>query len=224
MKSKILRVLLATPLLAAALIFSINLLVTTTGKNALVSQEELLGTQSDCILIFGAGVLSNGTPSPMLRDRLLTGIACYQAGLAPKIVVSGDHGEDSYDEVNIMKKFCIENGVPSEDIFMDHAGFSTYESIYRIRDIFQAKQVILVTQEYHLYRALYVAKRFGLKAYGVSADLQEYAGQSYYDARELVARIKDFAYTLIFPKPTFLGEKISLMGNGDITNDKLPNH
>ena len=224
MKSKILRVLLATPLLAAALIFSINLLVTTTGKNALVSQEELLGTQSDCILIFGAGVLSNGTPSPMLRDRLLTGIACYQAGLAPKIVVSGDHGEDSYDEVNIMKKFCIENGVPSEDIFMDHAGFSTYESIYRIQAIFQAKQVILVTQEYHLYRALYVAKRFGLKAYGVSADLQEYAGQSYYDARELVARIKDFAYTLIFPKPTFLGEKISLMGNGDITNDKLPNH
>lgn len=224
MKSKILRVLLATPLLAAALIFSINLLVTTTGKNALVSQEELLGTQSDCILIFGAGVLSNGTPSPMLRDRLLTGIACYRAGLAPKIVVSGDHGEDSYDEVNIMKKFCIENGVPSEDVFMDHAGFSTYESIYRIRDIFQAKQVILVTQEYHLYRALYVAKRFGLKAYGVSADLQEYAGQSYYDARELVARIKDFAYTLIFPKPTFLGEKISLMGNGDITNDKLPNH
>jgi vancomycin permeability regulator SanA len=224
MKSKILRVLLATPLLAAALIFSINLLVTTTGKNALVSQEELLGTQSDCILIFGAGVLSNGTPSPMLRDRLLTGIACYQAGLAPKIVVSGDHGEDSYDEVNIMKNFCILNGVPSEDVFMDHAGFSTYESIYRIRDIFQAKQVILVTQEYHLYRALYVAKRFGLKAYGVSADLQEYAGQSYYDARELVARIKDFAYTLIFPKPTFLGEKISLMGNGDITNDKLPNH
>ena len=224
MKSKILRVLLATPLLAAALIFSINLLVTTTGKNALVSQEELLGTQSDCILIFGAGVLSNGTPSPMLRDRLLTGIACYQAGLAPKIVVSGDHGEDSYDEVNIMKNFCILNGVPSEDVFMDHAGFSTYESIYRIRDIFQAKQVILVTQEYHLYRALYVAKRVGLKAYGVSADLQEYAGQSYYDARELVARIKDFAYTLIFPKPTFLGEKISLMGNGDITNDKLPNH
>lgn len=224
MKSKILRVLLATPLLAAALIFSINLLVTTTGKNALVSQEELLGTQSDCILIFGAGVLSNGTPSPMLRDRLLTGIACYQAGLAPKIVVSGDHGEDSYDEVNIMKNFCILNGVPSEDIFMDHAGFSTYESIYRIRDIFQAKQVILVTQEYHLYRALYVAKRFGLKAYGVSADLQEYAGQSYYDARELVARIKDFAYTVIFPKPTFLGEPISLLGNGDITNDKLPNH
>ena len=224
MKSKVLRVLLATPLLAAALIFSINLLVTTTGKNALVSQEELLGTHSDCILIFGAGVLSNGTPSPMLRDRLQTGIACYQAGLAPKIVVSGDHGEDSYDEVNIMKKFCIENGVPSEDIFMDHAGFSTYESIYRIQAIFQAKQVILVTQEYHLYRALYVAKRFGLKAYGVSADRQEYAGQSYYDTRELVARIKDFAYTVIFPKPTFLGEPISLLENGDITNDKLPNH
>ncbi len=224
MKSKILRVILATPLLAAVLIFSINLLVTSSGKNTIVTQEELLGTQADCILIFGAGVLSNGTPSPMLRDRLLTGIACYHAGLAPKIVVSGDHGEDFYDEVNIMKNFCIQHGVPSEDIFMDHAGFSTYESVYRIRDIFQAQQVILVTQKYHLYRALYVANRFGLDAYGVSADLQEYAGQSYYDSRELVARIKDFAYTIVFPKPTFLGEPISLLGNGDITNDKAPNH
>jgi len=221
-KSKLFRIVLATPLLAAVLIFSMNLFITMSGDNTIVSKEDLHGTKHDCILIFGAGVLSNRTPSAMLRDRLLTGIACYKAGLAPKIVVSGDHGEAFYDEVNIMKNFCIDQGVPSEDIFMDHAGFSTYESIYRIRDIFQAKRVILVTQKYHLYRALYVAKRFGLQAYGVSADLQTYAGQPYYDSRELVARIKDFAYTLVFPEPTYLGEPISLLGNGNITNDKLP--
>jgi len=222
MKSKLFRIVLATPLLAAVLIFSMNLFITMSGDNTIVTKENLQGTKHDCILIFGAGVLSNRTPSAMLRDRLLTGIACYKAGLAPKIVVSGDHGEAFYDEVNIMKNFCIDQGVPSEDIFMDHAGFSTYESIYRIRDIFQAKRVILVTQKYHLYRALYVAKRFGLQAYGVSADLQTYAGQPYYDSRELVARIKDFAYTLVFPEPTYLGDSISLLGNGNITNDKLP--
>jgi vancomycin permeability regulator SanA len=222
MKSKFFRIVLATPLLAAVLIFSMNLFITINGDDTIVSKEDLRGTEHDCILIFGAGVLSNRTPSAMLRDRLLTGIACYKVGLAPKIVVSGDHGEAFYDEVNIMKNFCIDQGVPSEDIFMDHAGFSTYESIYRIRDIFQAKRVILVTQKYHLYRALYVAKRFGLQAYGVSADLQSYAGQPYYDSRELVARIKDFAYTLVFPEPTYLGEPISLLGNGNITNDKLP--
>lgn len=222
MKSKILRFLLATPLLAAVLLFSVNLLITKSGDSAIVSVDDLQGTKHDCILIFGAGVLSNRTPSPMLRDRLLTGIACYKAGLAPKIVVSGDHGEDFYDEVNIMKNFCIEQGVPSEDIFMDHAGFSTYESIYRIRDIFLAKRVILVTQKYHLYRALYVANRFGQQAHGVSADLQTYAGQSFYDNREFVARIKDFTYTIFFPKPTFLGEPVSLLGSGDITNDIDP--
>lgn len=222
MKSKVLRFLLATPLLAAVLLFSINLLITKSGDSAIVSVDDLRGTKQDCILIFGAGVLSNQTPSPMLRDRLLTGIACYKAGLAPKIVVSGDHGKDYYDEVNIMKNFCIEQGVPSEDIFMDHAGFSTYESIYRIRNIFLAKRVILVTQKYHLYRALYVAKRFGLQAYGIPADLEIYAGQSFYDNRELVARIKDFAYTIFFPKPTYLGEPISLLNSGDITNDMGP--
>lgn len=213
-------ILLCLPLGAFIFAIIINLLMVQTTKDKIKTVDALEPSNYDCILIFGAGVSSSGVPSPMLRDRLLTGIACYEAGLAPKILVSGDHGEDSYDEVNIMKDFCIQAGIPSEDIFMDHAGFSTYESLYRLKEIFLAERAILVTQTYHLHRALYVASRLGLHAMGALAERQAYAGQSYYNQREYVARLKDFAYTLFFPKPTYLGETISLKQSGNITNDK----
>jgi vancomycin permeability regulator SanA len=102
---------------------------------------------------------------------------------------------------------------------MDHAGFSTYESLYRARDIFKVKKVIIVTQKYHLSRALYVAQNLGLEAYGVASDPRQYAGQNYREIREVLARIKDFFYVLAKPKPTFLGEAIPVSGNGDLTND-----
>jgi vancomycin permeability regulator SanA len=156
----------------------------------------------------------------MLRDRLERGVELYKQKSAPKLLMSGDHGQINYDEVNAMKQYAIENGVPSEDVFMDHAGFSTYETIYRARDVFDAKKVIIVTQEYHLYRALYIAKQLGVEAYGVSADLNRYAGQSMRDLREILARNKDFAKCIVKPKPTYLGEVISVSGNGDLTNDK----
>jgi vancomycin permeability regulator SanA len=119
-----------------------------------------------------------------------------------------------------MKSFAVALGVPSEDVFMDHAGFSTYESIYRAKEIFGADKVLIVTQEYHLHRALYVANALGIEAYGVSADLRTYAGQTKRDVREVLARIKDMGYALLKPQPTYLGDPISLSGNGDATNDK----
>ena len=134
--------------------------------------------------------------------------------------MSGDHGRDEYDEVNIMKDYAIEKGIPSESIFMDHAGFSTYESIYRAKEIFQAKKVVIVTQKYHLYRALYIAKKLGLEAYGVGADPREYRGAFYREVREIIARNKDFIKCILKPKPTYLGSVIPISGNGDITNDE----
>ena len=98
--------------------------------------------------------------------------------------MSGDHGKADYDEVNIMKKFAIDKGVESEDIFMDHAGFSTYESIYRAKEIFGAKDIAIVTQKYHLYRALYIANKLGLEAYGVNSDPRRYSGASYRELRQ----------------------------------------
>jgi vancomycin permeability regulator SanA len=118
-----------------------------------------------------------------------------------------------------MKGFAINEGVPSSDIFMDHAGFSTYESLYRAKEIFKADKIIIVTQKYHLYRALYVAEKLGIEAYGVASSPREYYGQSGRDAREVLARVKDFFYVIARPKPTYLGESIPVNGDGDITND-----
>ena len=156
----------------------------------------------------------------MLEDRLNEGIKLYKEGISSKIIMSGDHGRKDYDEVNIMKKYAIEQGVPSEDIFMDHAGFSTYESIYRAREIFKVNKIIIVTQKYHLYRALYIANKLGIETYGVNADPRRYVGAAYREVREILARNKDFIKCIIKPKPTYLGESIPVSGNGDLTNDK----
>ncbi|MGN1231641.1 MAG: vancomycin high temperature exclusion protein [Anaerotignum sp.] len=185
----------------------------------ILSAEEAAKLDADCILILGCGVREDGTPSLMLQDRLETGIALYEAGAAEKLLMSGDHGRKEYDEVNTMKDFATERGIPSEDIFMDHAGFSTYDSMYRARDIFCAEKVILVTQEYHLPRALYVAEKLGLEAYGVAALDVNYRGQAYREFREMLARAKDFCIAWLQPEPKYLGEAIPVSGNGNLTND-----
>ena len=172
----------------------------------------------DCIVVLGCLVRADGTPSDMLADRLLTGTELYFNGASPILLMSGDHGQEEYDEVNAMKSFALEKGVSSDNIFMDHAGFSTYESMYRAKEIFGADKIIVVTQGYHLPRALYIAKSLGIEAYGVSADVRTYRGQVVRDIRELLARSKDFAYTLFKPEPTYLGESISLLGDASITN------
>lgn len=189
-----------------------------TKKQIKTEEEAILLEKVDCILVLGAGVRGN-SPSPMLEDRLLQAISLYEKEVAPKIIMSGDHSKEDYDEVNIMKQFAIEKGVPSEDIFMDHAGFSSYESLYRAKEIFGVNSVAIVTQKYHLYRSLYIANQLGLEAYGVSSNPREYAGQLYRDFREILARNKDFVKCIFKPTPTFLGDKISIMTSGDVTND-----
>ena len=187
------------------------------GKVMIVSDDF---SDYDCVLILGAGVKDDGMPSLMLADRLDTGIGIYKNGTVSKLIMSGDHGTDDYDEVNVMKSYAIERGVLSEDVFMDHAGFSTYESIYRARDVFEAKKIVIVTQSYHLYRALYIAEKLGIDAVGVSADTVVYRGQTYRNFRELVAYGKDFLYCLLEAKPTYLGDPIPVSGDGNVTNDK----
>jgi len=155
----------------------------------------------------------------MLFDRLMRGVELYGLGAAPKLLMSGDHGRKEYDEVAAMKQFAIDEGIPSEDVFMDHAGFSTYESIYRAKEIFQADRILIVTQEYHLYRALYIANQLGVEAYGVASDYHTYAGQLMRDFREMLARVKDCATCIFKPEPTYLGDAIPVFGDGNLTND-----
>lgn len=183
-------------------------------KSSIISADEAINLNADCILVLGAGVRADGRPSPMLEDRLLQGIALYKMGASNKLLMSGDNTRKGYDEVNTMKQYALDKGIASEDIFMDHAGISTYDSIYRAKEIFQADNVIIVTQQYHLYRALYISESLGINAYGVSADPRIYVGQELRDLREIMARAKDFVKCIFKPPSSFLGDVIPVSGDG----------
>lgn len=217
--NKVLKYIVITFFIIFLIVICINFYVIFSTEKQVVQRNSEKLVNIDCIIVLGAGIWGD-SPSPMLEDRLLTAIELYNNGVAPKIIMSGDHGRENYDEVNIMKTYAIENGVPSEDIFMDHAGFSTYESIYRAKEIFGAEKIVIVTQEYHLYRSLYIANQLGIDAYGVSANPRKYSGWLYRELREVLARNKDFVKTIFKPKPTYLGDIIPVNGNGNITNDK----
>lgn len=212
-------ILVCLAVLGAGTVLGINAYVCGTTAKQILSSEKATGWGAECIIVLGCQVKSDGTPSHMLSDRLDRGIELYKMGAAPKIIMSGDHGQTSYDEVNTMKQYAIDAGVPSEDIFMDHAGFSTYETVYRAKAIFGVKKAIIVTQEYHLYRALHIANCFDVDAIGVNADYRTYTGQLKREVREVLARCKDFVTAIYKPNPTYLGETIPVSGNGDITND-----
>lgn len=218
---KAVKILLVLGLAGCLFLFLINLYMIRKEKPNIISSDDAAALGDvDCIMVLGCSVRPDGTPSGMLRDRLDKGIELYEDGVSDRLLMSGDHGRKNYDEVNRMKQYAIDEGIPSGDIFMDHAGFSTYESMYRARDIFQAERIVVVTQEYHMYRALYNAGQMGMDAYGVASDPRKYGGQKIRDAREMLARTKDFLYAIAKPKPTYLGEAIPVSGNGDATNDK----
>lgn len=203
------------------LIFSIHFYVEKITEKQIYSQEQLAekgNEEYQAILILGGGITKTG-PTPILKERLDTGIFLYKARVAPKILMSGDNGSVHYDEVTIMKKYAIEQGVPSEDIFLDYAGFSTYESMYRAEYIFGISKMVIVTQEYHLYRAIYIANSMDIDVVGANATKNILSGQTNRVVRELIAQNKDFFQVIFKPEPTFLGEKISLEENGDLQND-----
>lgn len=211
-------------IIAAAIIalpFLVSGYVQLAAYPYILEADQAAELDADCIIVLGAGVWGEGDsarPSHMLADRLDTALALHEKGASDKLLMSGDHGRKDYDEVNVMKDYATKAGVPSENVFMDHAGFSTYESMYRAKEVFCAEKVIIVTQGYHLYRGVYDARMLGLDAYGVSADLRSYRGQAYYSLREVLARCKDFVITLYKPLPTYLGEPIPVSGNGNLSN------
>ena len=204
-------------LLGGAAVVGINAYMISYVSDYILTEEDLENQNFDCVMILGAG-LWDGDPSPMLQERLDFGLIAYETGCTEKMLMSGDHGRKEYDEVNRMKDVAIENGVLADNVFMDHAGFSTYESMYRARDVFQVEKMVIVTQKYHLYRAVYDARKLGIDAYGFAAERLNYP--FYNDVREALARTKDFFYCIIQPKPTYLGDPISIHANGSLTDDK----
>lgn len=202
--------------LAAAAVLVPNLLVTRSARDHIVTSAEDAPT-AQVAIVLGAKV-SGGMLSPMLLDRVATGVALYQSGKVDKLLLSGDHGQTDYDEVNAMLAYALEQGVPEEDVFTDHAGFSTYETMYRARDVFKVSDALVVTQGFHLPRAVYTARSLGLQATGVEADLRPYFNEGRFALREWPARMKAFFQLhLTKPEPTYLGPEIPIDGDGRAT-------
>ncbi len=172
-------------------------------------------------LVLGAAVYSGNVPSPVFADRLDTAVELYQAGLVRKIIVSGDHGGPNYDEVNTAKDYLIGKDIPANDIFLDHAGFNTYNSMYRARNVFKADSLLIVTQDFHLARSLFIAKKLGVDAWGCRADRNFYMNIKNMKNREKLANIKAWLDVNLRVKPRFLGSSFDLEGDGRETWDKL---
>ena len=173
--------------------------VASTEKRILTPNEVAEIGNADCILVLGCLVKSDGTPSDMLHDRLQTAVEVYniieQTGHTP-LLMSGDSGSEGYDEVGTMRDFAVYAGV-GEEILLYPAGFSTFESVWRAKELYGAEKVIIVTQSYHLHRALFIAEAIGMEAYGVSADVRSYRNQFFRDVREILARNKDFLQVIL---------------------------
>jgi len=165
-------------------------------------------------LLLGAKVEPNGRPSAMLRDRIAVAADLYRAGKVERVLASGDHGRTDYDEVNAMKRGLLARGVPARDVFTDHAGFDTWSSAVRARKVFRVRSALVVTQDFHLARAVWLARRAGLTAHGVSADLHGYGRQGMLSqAREALARVKAVGDVVRDAQPRYLGPQVPITGD-----------
>ena len=201
--------------LTLSLVLTVSLTMAKVTAPAIVTPDTLPeGEEYDCILVLGAGVRADGSPSDMLRDRVTVAVELYKATGVP-LLMSGDH-TGNYNEVGVMKALAVEMGVPSEDVFLDHEGYSTYESLYRATKVFGARSVLIVTQEYHLHRALYISRELGMDAEGVSADLRPYIKQKQYSLREHLARFKDL-FVAQGDYEGHLDPPVDLNGDGNLT-------
>ena len=157
----------------------------------------------DTMIVLGAKVHDDGRLSLMLKDRLDKTIEVYNKLDIKKVIVSGDSEHKDYDETTKMKEYLINNGIPEEDIIVDIYGLSTYDSIYRLKNVYGINKSIIITQKYHLYRSLYIANSLGVEAYGIPASGEDYFGQTSREIREILARNKDFLTSLFNVKSKY---------------------
>ncbi len=216
--------LFLTGFILAQIPILINAYIYEYSSKYILTVEEAKNYSVDCVLVLGAGV-RDGAPTHILQERIYRSVEVFNTGCTNRILMSGDHGRVDYDEVNTMKQFAIDNaGAVATNILMDHAGFSTYESMYRAKEIFEVKSLIIITQEFHIFRSIYDARQLGLEAYGVVADGYfnfSFTKETYNDSREFLARVKDFFWCMIKPEPTYLGEVIPITSPGEATDDKI---
>lgn len=222
-KQKILKFFKNT-FLAGVLLCAVGLLILSVCNLTVIwSSDKSINTaeipECDAILILGAKVTGD-TPSAILRDRLDKGCELYFAGVADRIIMSGDHGRENYDEVNAMKAYAVSKGVPEEHIFTDHAGFDTYDSVYRAKEIFLCEKIVVVTQQFHINRAVFLGNAVGLDIYGVTCEEEGYRPTRFTThVREPLARVKAVLNAVFKPKPTYLGDSIPIYGEASASWD-----
>jgi len=213
---KIFAIAAGTAILATALI---NIGMILAARKYVYRDISVVPSRST-VMVLGSQI--RGTKlSPVLQDRVEAGMNLIGKNKGKKLLLTGDHGEIYYDEVNAMRLFVLANNpaIPEEDIFMDHAGFSTWDSMYRARDVFEVKDVLIVTQQFHISRAVCIARSLGLNAIGYAIDQERFAGKSLrsWQIREYFARVKAFFSIVFKPKPRYLGEKFPISGDGRAT-------
>jgi SanA protein len=212
MKFKTKFILVSTLLIA--MFVALNVYVYMQGAPYIISALDLV-PHSQAAIILGAAVTQKGIPSSVLEDRVITAINLYKEGKVDKILMSGGNATVANNEVDPVRKMLIAQGIPKDDIFLDHAGFDTYSTMYRAKAIFKISSAIVVTQDFHLPRALYTARSLGIRAYGLRADRGQYSIRNY--MRELLSRPNAFLDVLIHRTPKYLGPAVPISGDGNAT-------
>ena len=202
--------------LCAATFIGVQIYIVRSAKNFILT-DVTNAPECDAVMVLGAKVYSNGKPSPLLRDRLDYGYEIYTQGKVKKILLSGDHGQTEYDEVNVMRDYLLERGVPREDIFMDHAGFNTYDSMYRAKAIFGIGSLLVSTQDFHMARSVYIARKLGIDAYGYPCEDKPIYAMGKMKLRESLARVKAVFDVTVKRNPQYLGDAIPISGDGILT-------
>ena len=218
MAKKIIKIVLFLLFVGIIVIVTVNIHIKYSTKNFIISTNSKIPVKYTCIVL-GAFVGEDGKPSTVLADRLNTALELYHIGKVKRFLLTGDHSRKTYDEVNNMKAYLHKQGVPFCDIFLDHAGFDTYNSMVRAKEIFQVNDAIIVTQEFHINRAVYIARKKGIDAYGFAAPMSNTKALYYLKFRESIARFKAFGEVLINRKPHFLGPQIPITGDSRLSYD-----
>ncbi len=188
---------------AFVLIINISIIANTEDKIYTADEISEKDKKYDCILVLGAGVRADGTPSPMLEDRLITALEVLNGGASELLFISGDSESEYYRETRVMKNYLLDSGVSQSSLLEDGFGLSTYESIWRAKYVYGFDRVIIISQGYHLCRALHIANALGMDACGVDSALRPYRKQPLYDAREGLARVKDMILSELVPSAEY---------------------
>jgi SanA protein len=213
MRRRLLRFAFGLIVAAVVIVGAANAVVALGGGGW--TRDPAAAPPAQAALVLGAQVKPDGAPSAMLDDRVRAAAALYRDRRVAKVLVSGDHGRTGYDEVGTMRRELLRLGVPAQDIFEDHAGFDTWDSMVRARKVFEVKSAIVVTQRFHLARALWLARRAGLRASGLAADARGYGSvMRSLQAREVVARVKAVGDVVSGAGPRFLGPTHPIAGDG----------